>query len=176
MQTIEAQVLTLRHYADKGIYAYICPLTIGGPNGFERGDFINGEVPLDRENATKYYAGKSVDVEIVLDVPDGYYEFKQASEARSVFGYLHIENGQIIEEWTDRKLFLAAMQEKVLEDGDIELPNLQGSDRQIEWAISIRQKALLKITGEPNRTIPEIFTEQISAKWWIENRDDLEQE
>ena len=45
------------------------------------------------------------------------------------------------------------------------LPNLTGSDKQVAWAITIRDKALQEY-GD----FPELAT-QTSAKWWIDNRN-----
>ena len=52
-------------------------------------------------------------------------------------------------------------------------PKLQGSKKQIEWAIDIRQKMLNKFGKRKNNNFPitwNDFQTQSEASWWIENR------
>jgi hypothetical protein len=52
------------------------------------------------------------------------------------------------------------------------IPDLEGSEKQIEWARSIRAKFL----NDCDRTrveYPEWVFKNHSAKWWIENRYDM---
>ncbi|MBP6821944.1 MAG: hypothetical protein KA368_10405 [Acidobacteria bacterium] len=59
-------------------------------------------------------------------------------------------------------------------DTDSGLPALNGTDRQIAWAISIRQKALERLSEFERKALPDAIAaeamRQLSAQWWIENR------
>lgn len=89
--------IALTHYARKGIYAYICPLTIKDSQ-IERGDFINGQ-PREADKQ-RFYQGKSAIVIIDLDnLDDGLYEYKEASGHKTRFAYFELTGGVIGREW-----------------------------------------------------------------------------
>lgn len=62
---------------------------------------------------------------------------------------------------------LKAAAEKVAQEAG--LPVLAGSPKQIAWASDIRERALRLLP--PERT--EKLRPEISAKWWIDNRNSL---
>lgn len=151
--------LKLTHYGRKGVYAYICPLTIEGGQVL-RGGFINGD-PIESDRQ-RFHKGQSATVEIDLAAhPDGLYEYKEANGHKSKFGYLKVKGGEIIEEWFSKETMLEALMPAP------ELPELEGSARQVSWAESIRLKAIR--AGFP----VEKAIKQTSAKAWIDNRDKL---
>lgn len=64
----------------------------------------------------------------------------------------------------------AAEQEEALKG--VELAPLEGSEKQIGWAIKIRRAALaMCMKYNPNEKFWALVNEKTSAKWWIENRD-----
>lgn len=155
--------LSLTHYGRKGIYAYICPLTITGSH-IERGDFINGS-PVDNEddegeNKRRFYQGKSALVEIELDKhPDGLYEYKEASGHKSSFGYIEVKGGCITREWESTAEMLDELKPVP------ELPPLEGSSRQVAWAEQIREAAIR------DGILPEWAAQKSNqARDWIDNR------
>jgi hypothetical protein len=93
---------------------------------------------------------------------DGIYEVCDANfggRKRNIY-FIKVENGEIIEK-TYNLIDLIINKE---------LPELEGSDRQISWAISIRENYLLHLT-KVNKPHPDWVNTQTSAKWWIDNRD-----
>lgn len=154
----ESQKLQLTHYGRKGIYAYLCPLTINGSK-IERGDFYSGE-PLDEgDNKERYYRGKSATVEINLGkFDDGLYEYKEAVGHKERRSYLRVESGRIAKEWE-------TLQEMMNEVNPVpELPELEGTPKQVSWAENIREKAVRN--GFPVEKAKKVT----SAKLWIDNR------
>ncbi len=78
-------------------------------------------------------------------------------------GWLNIVNGQIVEQ-SD------TLPSLVVGSDAESLPELEGSDKQVSWAISLREKAIakLKLAG---KAIPNWFYTESSAKVFIDNRD-----
>ncbi len=155
---MQAQKLLLTHYKRKGIYAYLCPLTINGSE-IQRGEFYNGN-PLDEgDNKERYYRGKSATVEIDLGkFGDGLYEYKEAVGHKERRGYIQITAGQIEKEWETQ-------QEMIDEVNPIPtLPELEGTLKQVAWAESIREKAIRN--GLPLEKAASVT----NAKFWIDNR------
>lgn len=54
----------------------------------------------------------------------------------------------------------------------IKLADLQGSEKQIEWATDIRRKAICKLLEEiePNKNFYLLVNEKTDADWWIEHQ------
>lgn len=156
---MESQKLQLTHYGRKGIYAYLCPLKIE-KGSLTRGHFYNAD-PIDEgDNKQRFYQGKSSTVQLDLSkFEDGLYEWKEAVGHKSRLGYLKLENGRIVQEWETSQ--------EMIEDVDPlpTLPDLEGTPKQIDWASSIREKALRK--GFPLEKAVKV----VSAKAWIDNRD-----
>jgi len=74
-----------------------------------------------------------------------------------------------------------AIDDKIARFGD--LPQLVGSEKQINWANDIRRKALVKvlewINDQPNgergiELVKAGLAIATSAKWWIDHRDTLD--
>jgi len=155
---MESRKLQLTHYKKKGIYAYLCRLTING-SSIVRGDFINGE-PIDEgENKQRFYQGRSATV--VFDLgkfPDGLYEYKEAVKHKSRRGYLQISQGQIKEEWSSPEEMMDELKPVP------ELPDLLGTNKQVAWAETIREKAIRD--GFPVEEACKIT----SASQWINSR------
>ena len=55
----------------------------------------------------------------------------------------------------------------------IKLPKLEGSEKQIAWADTIRRKGVSGVIALQGASVPFISKLQdiTSAKWWIDNRD-----
>jgi hypothetical protein len=153
--------LQLTHYGRKGIYAYIAHLSVEGGD-LKRGAFVNG-VPVEEEKQA-FYQGKSVTVEIDLSChQDGWYEYKEASGHKSRFGYILVKDGEISEELDS----IEEVKDVLIPVPLNLLPDLEGTPRQIEWAASIRARAIR--CGLP----AEVAARQASAKAWIESKDAL---
>lgn len=151
--------LELNNYAKKGIHAYACPISIENGN-IKRGEFKNG-VPVDDYNRTRYQFRKSCLVEIHLT--DGLYEIKEASGHKTNVYYILVESSQMVEQWRTKKDLLDS-----LVPVSSNLPDLEGTVRQVEWAKDIRAKAL-----RANRVTLAIAFSQDQAKWWIDNRNKM---
>lgn len=102
------------------------------------------------------------------NLPDGIYRFVEAGGAggtKLVKGYLKIANGEVVEESHNLNALIVG-------DDANTLPELEGSQKQIDWAVSIREKAIAKFK-KANKEIPEMLTKATDAKWFIDNRDSL---
>ena len=53
---------------------------------------------------------------------------------------------------------------------DKDLPQLEGSRKQVDWAERIRLEFLAECLGR-NLKIPGFIKQEVSAKWWIEKRE-----
>lgn len=150
--------LKLTHYGRKGIYAYLCPLTIKG-NKIERGHFHNAD-PIDEgDNKQRFYQGKSANVEFDLSkFENGFLVLKEANGHKERRGYLKIEAGSISDEWETQQEMLVA------EFPVPELPELEGTPKQVDWANSIREKAI-RAGYQVEKAV-----KVTSAKVWIDNR------
>ena len=157
---MESEKLQLTKYKRKGIYAYLCPVVLKGST-IERGAFFNGEPIEEGDNKERYYSGKSSKVYFDLGrFDDGLYEYKEANDHKARRGYLQIQSFQIESEWNDLQEMLAAIAPL-----PAELPQLEGTPRQIAWAESIREKA---VRGGFR---VEKAAKVTAAKLWIENRE-----
>ena len=152
--------LALTHYGRKGIYAYICPLTIEG-SCVRRGAFINGS-PTEKDRS-RFHKGQSATVEIDLaKQPDGLYEYKEASGHKTSFGYIEVKSGEISREWETTSKMLDALSPVP------ELPPLEGSDRQVAWAEKIRLEAIR------DGILPRWAAAKTTlAKDWIDHRENI---
>ncbi|MFN6199715.1 MAG: hypothetical protein AN483_19365 [Aphanizomenon flos-aquae MDT14a] len=125
--------------------------------------------PIDEENQERAHRNKCHTVQIRIDnLPDGIYRFVEAGGAdntKLVKGYLKIANGEVVEESQNLSALIVGEQANTL-------PELEGSQKQIDWALSIREKAIAKF-NKANGEIPETLTKTTSAKWFIENKDSL---
>ena len=161
-------LLELESYRKKGINAYLSIL--GGSNeSFDYGK------PIDENAAQASYKNKIHTVVIDLKTkPDGKYIYKEASGHRTKYGYLFIEEGDVLAEFDT---------EKELRDfrSAVILPELEGTEKQIIWAEGIRDKFIQAIGDRitnwgKDSAAYEGLSRTCSAKTWIDNRDKLNPE
>jgi hypothetical protein len=103
---------------------------------------------------------------------DGVYEVQDANYgfSRTRRYWLEVKNGEGQEI------------SKPKANAELKLPELQGSERQISWAESIRDKAIAKLFSVQKPTELEMIkgvlksydSVLVQAKWWIENRDSID--
>lgn len=160
--------LELETYRNKGINAYLLPLD----TDIKLADYGR---PATEEGAQRGHRGKAHTVVIDLSgKPDGGYKYKEAIGHKTRYGYLLIEGGEIEAAFdTESELRSALMQDK-----GIELPELEGSDKQIAWATQIRDKFIASIKHRitdwsKGSAVYESLHRHSSAKLWIDNRDKL---
>lgn len=151
--------LQLIHYGKKGIYAYLCSVKVEGIK-IERGVFVNG-TPIEQDKQD-FHRGKSATVEFDLSkFEDGWYEYKEASGHRAKSAFIEIVKGEIKQE-------VESAQELIdLLNPVPELPELEGSSRQVEWAEQIRATAIRG--GFPI----DKAAKYPQAKTWINSREKL---
>jgi hypothetical protein len=125
--------------------------------------------PINEENQQRAYRSKSHTVKVRIDnLTDGIYRFVEAGGStgkKVIKGWLKIVGGEILEE-SDNLVAL------IVGDASADLPELQGSEKQVSWAFQIREKAIAKFK-QLNKEIPTILTQTVDAKWFIENRNSL---
>lgn len=159
---MEKRYIQLSSYRIRNINAYLVK------EGEDHTHNMYGE-PIDEENQDRAYRKKSHTVQVRIDnLPDGIYRFVEAGGAggaKFVKGYLKIAGGEIIEDFENLISLI------VVDDAN-KLPELEGSTKQVDWAVSIREKAIAKFKKD-NKEIPEILTKTSDAKWFIDNRDSL---
>jgi hypothetical protein len=125
--------------------------------------------PINEENQQRAYRSKSHTVKVRIDnLTDGIYRFVEAGGStgkKVIKGWLKIVGGEILEESDN----LAAL---IVGADSNNLPELQGSQKQIDWAFQIREKAIAKFK-QAAKEIPVMLTQTTDAKWFIENRNSL---
>jgi hypothetical protein len=125
--------------------------------------------PIDEENQQRAYRSKSHTVKVRIDnLSDGIYRFVEAGGStgkKVVKGWLKIVGGEIIEESDN----LASL---IVGNAAENLPELEGSQKQIAWAVQIREKAIAKFKKLGN-DVPNVLNQTTDAKWFIENRSSL---
>lgn len=96
---------------------------------------------------------------------DGVYEVQDANFGSSRINryFLKIENGEITQE-------SESLSELILSDNSVEMPELEGSLKQIAWAEDIRGKYAAKLLAAGKKLPSQIYLET-SAKFYIENRN-----
>ena len=159
-QKTEPKYIELTSNRCKGINAYLVR---------EGWDYQHNDygTPIDEENQQRAYRKKSHIVKVRIDnLADGIYRFVEAAGQyanKIEKGWLNIVNGQIAQQ-SD------TLPSLVVGSDAESLPELEGSDKQVSWAISIREKAIakLKLAG---KAIPDWFHTETSAKKYIDNRD-----
>lgn len=93
---------------------------------------------------------------IALDAEGKISELTAEEVKAVVHGFSNVEAYQSAIERED-----AERKEKAIESG---LPELSGSEKQIRWALAIREKLLKK------KSLAETAASKTSAKWFIDNR------
>ncbi|MFM6151393.1 MAG: hypothetical protein ACKPE3_00075 [Sphaerospermopsis kisseleviana] len=154
--------IELCSYRRAGVNAYLVE------EGKDHTHNMYGE-PVDEENLQRAYRAKSHTVLVRIDnLPDAIYRFVEAGGStgkKVVKGWLKIHNGVILEQSDN----LASL---IVGEDAQSLPELQGSQKQIEWAIALREKAIAKYK-QSKQSIPLSLTQTQDAKWFIENRNSL---
>jgi hypothetical protein len=161
----EGDVLTLTDYRKKGANAYLVPVKIENGN-IVRGSFQNGQT----DDYARAGAGKSNTVTIDLSKSkDGWYEYQEGERAsRNIYrGYIKVENGKIVDEVSRDQLKKGGSKQAFLSKvAPVQSqPELSGSQKQVSWAESIREKAIRsgKITESQ-------ASSRTDSRWWIDNR------
>lgn len=95
---------------------------------------------------------------------DGIYEIQDANFGGKLRrDYIKIQDGEIIERTESLNSLLAS------EESD-KLPELEGSQKQVDWAFNIREKLIAKCK-KAGKEIPARIYQETSAKFYIDNRD-----
>jgi hypothetical protein len=154
--------IELSTYRSAGVNAYLVE------EGKDHTHNMYGK-PINEENQQRAYRSKSHTVKVRIDnLSDGIYRFVEAGGStgkKVVKGWLKIVGGEILEESDNLATLIVG------EDSN-NLPELQGSQKQIDWAFQIREKAIAKFK-QAVKEIPTILTQTVDAKWFIENRNSL---
>lgn len=157
--TVEAEtLLTVWTNRNKGINAYLI--------NAENSAHIYYGKPVDEEAQERAYKGKSHQVRFDLGkIPDGTYRLKEccgSSWHKHKTSFLVIASGKILksvdklEDLVDQSL----------------LPDLEGSEKQVQWAKTIRAK-FLSDCDRCRVEYPQWVFKQHLAKYWIENRHEM---
>lgn len=158
----EPKYIQLVSYRMKGINAYLVK------EGEDHTQHDYG-TPIDEENQQRAHRKKRHTVKVRIDhLPDGIYRFVEAGGAdfnKVVKGYLKIADGKIAEESDNLNSLIVGNTADTL-------PELDGSQKQIDWALSIREKFIAKLK-QAKKDIPDWINTTTSAKWYIDNRATL---
>ena len=158
----EPKYIELNSNRSKGINAYL----VQEGSGYQHNDY---GTPIDDENQQRAYRKKSHVVKVRIDnLADGIYRFVEAAGQyahKIEKGWLKIINGQIVEQSDTLPSLVVGTDAE-------SLPELEGSDKQIDWAFSIREKAIAKLKLQQKPIRDWFFTEK-SAKIWIDKRDEI---
>ena len=154
-----ARYIELISNRSKGINAYLC---------LEGASHINNNygVPVDEINKERAHRSKSHKVEIRIDnLPDGIYRIVECGGAdlnKVSKRYLKIVDGDIDEESENLNSLIVG--------NDLNLPELEGTPKQIKWAEDIRKRAIAKYKSH-NMKFPKMLIQVKTAKWFIDNQD-----
>jgi|694.fasta_scaffold02674_45 hypothetical protein len=158
----EPKYIELNSNRSKGINAYL----VQEGSGYQHNDY---GTPIDDENQQRAYRKKSHVVKVRIDnLADGIYRFVEAAGQyahKIEKGWLKIINGQIVQQSDTLPSLVVGTDAE-------SLPELKGSDKQIDWAFSIREKAIAKLKLQ-QKPIPDWFFTEKSAKIWIDKRDEI---
>lgn len=152
-----AKYIELVSNRSKGINAYLC---------LEGANHINNDygVPIDEINKERAHRSKSHKVQIRIDnLTDGIYRIVECGGAdlnKISKRYLKIVDGDIAEESENLNSLIV---------GNLDLPELEGTPRQIKWAEDIRERAIAKYKSR-NMESPKMLVQVKSAKWFIDNQ------
>lgn len=144
-------------------------LTISNmPARDKRGWVKQGDTFLRATSQDSYGASAQT---LTFELEDGIYEVQDANfgSRRTDRYWLKVQNGKGVEI------------DKPKVDTGLKLPELEGSEKQIAWAESIREKAVTKIFKfqETNLEIIQCVLEAYDpiltqSKWWIDNRTTID--
>lgn len=147
-------IVTIDDMRSRGKAGYVARILSGGEK-----QFIH---PIERTG----YSTSRQQLTFQL-TEDGIYEVCDAnfgSSKRNIY-FVLIENS----EERDRADTLAQL---LVDDEKLELPELEGSQKQIDWAQSIRTRFVAALK-QAQKDIPDWVTSNTSAKFWIDNRTKL---
>lgn len=125
---------------------------------------VNGEKRfLQTASQDKYGGSKNTKSFEISE--DGIYEIRDANYGgrKTNSNFIRVENGKIVEESENLN--------KLIVD-DSGLPELEGSTKQVDWAMSIREKYLAKLKNA-GKEIPKRIRTETSSKFYIDNRERL---
>lgn len=141
-----------------------------GKNGFvAKIDIENGcEKKFLKEACTTGY-GTSCNQKTYLIEEDGVYQINDANfGGKAKTNFIQVKDGEIVaEDETLNKIIIGTCQ-----TDDTDYPELEGSDKQIAWANSIRNDFIAKciVIG---RKIPDRVKQENQAKFFIDHKDKL---
>lgn len=135
----------------------------------KRGWVKKGDTFLRATSQSSY--GSSAQ-QLTFELEDGLYEVQDANygSSRTRRYWLQVVNGEGVEV------------EKPKVNLGLQLPELEGSEKQITWAQSIREKAIANLVKTQKPTELEVIQCVLEshsllptqAKWWIENRTTID--
>lgn len=135
----------------------------------KRGWIKQGDTFLRAAQQDSYGASAQ---KLTFELEDGIYEVQDANfgSRRTNRYWLKVQDGEGLEI------------EKPKVDTGLKLPELEGSEKQIAWAESIREKAIAKIFKAQKPTELEMIQCVLEAydpiltqsKWWIDNRANID--
>jgi len=168
--------LNLESYRSKGINAYL-EQVCGGSDQMDSVDVASKDygTPATKEDAEKAHRSKAHTVAIDLgSKPDGGYKYKEAIGHKTKYGWLSIRGGEIVAEFASEAELLTSERGQT----GIDLPELEGSEKQVAWAEQIRKSFIIS-TGEAikdwsrSSAAYEALDSLRLAKSWIDNREKL---
>lgn len=165
-------ILTAIEYRRKNLNAYLD--NVGIENGaITSHKFYNA---TGHEEGDNRFKGKPCECYFDLEklnTPDGYYILREANGHKESRSFLLIKNFQIDKEFNSEAEMLASIEKT--------LPDLTGSNAQINWGNSIRQKEFEYLWkqgfyGTRESQIKAFEGLPLDAKWWIDNRNTINTE
>ena len=156
---IKQEFIFLRSYRRKNINAYLVR---------EGLDYTHNDygVPASEEDEQHAYRGKSHTVKVrISHLPDGIYRYTEAGGAdgaRRERGYLKIVNGEIKQESEN-------INDLIVGEVTQDFPKLEGSPKQVEWAVSLRDKIIVLAITQGKEIPAWVFT-QTSSKFYIDRK------
>lgn len=168
-------ILNLESYRSKGINAYL-EQVCGGSDQMDSGVISKDYgTPATQEDVGKAHRSKAHTVAINLGVkPDGGYKYKEANGHKTKYGWLSIRGGEVVGEFSSEAELLASERGQA----GIELPEMEGSEKQVAWAEQIRRSFIIS-TGEAikdwsrSSAAYEALDSLRLAKAWIDDREKL---
>ena len=160
-------VFKLESNRKKGINAYLCKI-----KGMQTDPkkMLFGK-PDGEENKAKANRSKQYTAVFDLAGMSGDYLYKEVdTNGREKYGWLQIQNGEILNEWGDENEYAIARATKICP----ELLPLEGSEKQIDWATPTRAKAILIMAYKAvdswsvDQSTFKLMAEYPHAKDWIE--------
>ena len=156
---IKQEFIFLRSYRRKNINAYLVR---------EGLDYTHNDYgyPATEEDEQRAYRGKSHTVKVrISHLTNGIYRYTEAGGAdgaRRERGYLKIVNGEIKQESEN-------INDLIVGEVTQDFPKLEGSPKQVEWAVSLRDKIIVLAITQGKEIPAWVFT-QTSSKFYIDRK------